>query len=213
MEPKIEWLGHDSFRIAEGDKFIYIDPWKLQGNQPKADIILITHDHYDHFNKEDIQKLSKPDTIVVAPSAVATQLGGNVRTARQNDSLTVAGVPIETVPAYNTDKFREPGKVFHPKEAGYVGYILTLGGKRIYHAGDTDHTPEMDRVKADIALIPVSGTYVMTAEEAAGAVNKFRPGKAIPMHYDDPDVCGTRDDAEKFKKMAQVPVEILEEVG
>ncbi len=211
MDPKIEWLGHDSFRFTADGKVIYIDPWKLKGNQPKADLILITHDHFDHFSKEDIEKVSKPDTVVVAPPAVAQQLSGNVRTARQTDSLTAAGIQIETVPAYNLNKGPEPGKVFHPKDAGYVGYILTLGGKRVYHMGDTDHTPEVNKVKADIALVPVSGTYVMTVDEAIAAVNQFKPGKAIPMHY--ADIVGTRKDAEKFKEQAQVPVEILEPVS
>ncbi len=211
MEPKIEWLGHDSFRLRDGNKVIYIDPWKLKAFEPKADLILVTHDHFDHLSKEDVEKLSKPETVVVAPAAAAQQLSGNVRTARPNDSLTAAGVQVETVPAYNTNKFREPGKPFHPKEAGFVGYIITLGGKRIYHAGDTDHIPEMDKVKADIALVPVSGVYVMTAPEAAGAVNAFKPGMAIPMHY--ADICGKREDAENFKRMAKVPVEILEPVG
>ncbi len=213
MQPKVEWLGHDSFRISDGGKIVYIDPWKLKGNPPKADVILVTHDHYDHLSKPDIEKLSTPDTVVVAPPAVAKQLSGNVRTARPTDSLTAAGVPIETVPAYNLNKGPQPGKVFHPKESGYVGYIVTLGGKRVYHMGDTDNIPELGKIKADIALVPVSGTYVMTAEEAADAVNAFRPGLAIPMHYDDPDVCGTSADAQEFKRMAEVPVEILEQVS
>ncbi|MGB8647411.1 MAG: MBL fold metallo-hydrolase [Anaerolineae bacterium] len=207
MDPKIEWLGHDSFRLSDGQKVVYIDPWKLSPNQPRADLILITHDHFDHLSKQDVENLSKPDTVVIAPPPAAEQLSGNVRPARPNDSLTAAGIAVETVPAYNTNKFREPGKHFHPKEAGYVGYIVTLGGKRIYHMGDTDHIPEMRKIKCDIALVPVSGTYVMTAPEAAAAVNEFKPGKAIPMHYD--DIVGTRNDAEEFKKLAQVPVEIL----
>lgn len=210
MQPTIEWLGHDSFRLGDGSKVVYIDPWKLKGDRPKADLILITHDHFDHFSKEDIEQLSKPDTVVVAPPHVTKELKGNLRAARANDSITVAGVAIETVPAYNLNKFREPGKVFHPRDASCVGYIVTLAGKRIYHTGDTDHIPEMNNVKCDIALVPVSGTYVMTAEEAAAAVNTFKPGKAIPMHYD--DIVGTRKDAEEFKKLAKVPVEILEPV-
>ncbi len=209
MEPKIEWLGHDSFRLSDGNKVVYIDPWKLESNEPKADVILITHDHFDHLSPEDVQKLSKPDTVIVATPGAAKQLKGNVRTARPNDSLTVAGIPVETVPAYNTNKYREPGKHFHPKEEAFVGYIITLGGKRIYHMGDTDNIPELKQVKADIALVPVSGTYVMTAQEAAQAVNEFKPGKAIPMHYD--DIVGSRKDAEEFKRLAKVPVEILEE--
>jgi L-ascorbate metabolism protein UlaG (beta-lactamase superfamily) len=208
MQPTIEWLGHDSFRLSDGSKVVYIDPWKLERSQPKADLILVTHDHFDHLSKDDIAALSKADTIVVAPPSVAQQLSGKVRSVRPYETLTAADVPIETVPAYNIDKFREPGKPFHPRDAGYVGYILTLGGSRIYHVGDSDHTPEMDRVKCDIALVPVSGTYVMTAPEAAAAVNVFKPALAIPMHY--ADIVGSRKDAEEFKKLAQVPVEILD---
>jgi L-ascorbate metabolism protein UlaG (beta-lactamase superfamily) len=211
MQPKIEWLGHDSFRISEEGKVVYIDPWKLKGDQPKADLILITHDHFDHFSKDDIAKVSRPDTVVVAPPSVAQQLSGNVRTARPNDSLTAQGIQIETVPAYNLNKGPEPGKLFHPKEAGGVGYILNLSGKRIYHTGDTDHIPEMNKVKVDIALVPVSGTYVMTVDEAVEAVNQFKPGMAIPMHY--ADIVGSRQDAEEFKRRAQVPVEILDPVN
>ncbi|MGE5138583.1 MAG: MBL fold metallo-hydrolase [Rudaea sp.] len=209
MEPKIEWLGHDSFRISNGNKVVYIDPWKLESDQPKADVILITHDHFDHLSKEDVDKLTKPGTVVVATPGAASQLTGNVRAARPNDSMTVSGIPVETVPAYNTNKYKEPGKHFHSKEEGFVGYIITLGGKRIYHMGDTDHIPELKNVKADIALVPVSGTYVMTAKEAAAAVNEFKPGKAIPMHYD--DIVGTRKDAEEFKRLCRVPVDILDE--
>ncbi len=209
MEPKIEWLGHDSFRLSDGTKVVYIDPWKLKSHEPKADLILITHDHFDHLSKEDVDQLKKADTVIVAPPPAAQQLTGNVRNARPNDSMTVAGIQVETVPAYNLNKFREPGKPFHPKEAGYVGYIVTLGGKRIYHMGDTDHVPEINKVKCDIALVPVSGTYVMTAPEAIEAVNTFKPGKAIPMHYN--DIVGTQKDAEEFKKQAKVPVEILEQ--
>jgi L-ascorbate metabolism protein UlaG (beta-lactamase superfamily) len=209
MQPNIEWLGHDSFRLSDSGKVIYIDPWKLKKHEPKADVILVTHDHYDHYSKEDIEKLSKQDTVVIAPPHVTKHLKGNLRTARPNDSLTAAGVAIETVPAYNLNKFKEPGQVFHPKEESFVGYIITLGGKRIYHTGDTDHIPEMNNIKCDIALVPVSGTYVMTAEEAAAAVNHFKPGMAIPMHFD--DIVGSRSDAEKFKKLSKVPVEILEQ--
>ncbi len=208
MQPTIVWLGHDSFRLSDGNTTVYIDPWKLTGAQPKADLILVTHDHFDHFSQPDIAMLSRDDTVIVAPPSVAVQLTGNVRTVGQSESLTAAGVPIETVPAYNLNKFRAPGEPFHPKEAGFVGYIVTLGGKRIYHVGDSDHTPEMSRVVCDIALVPVSGTYVMTAAEAVAAVAAFRPGLAIPMHYG--DIVGSRDDAEQFKKMAQAPVEVLE---
>ena len=199
----IFWLGHDSFRL-KGEKVVYVDPWKLAAGAEKADLVLVTHDHYDHLSKDDIAKISKADTVVVGPQAVAAKLGGNITVVKSGDQITAAGVPIEVVAAYN------PNKKFHPKSAGYVGYIVTLNGKRIYHAGDTDLIPEMTQIKTDIALLPVSGTYVMTAPEAAEAANTIKPALAIPMHYGDPDVVGSRDDAEEFKRLAKAPVEILE---
>ena len=199
----IFWLGHDSFRL-KGEKVVYVDPWKLAAGAEKADLVLVTHDHYDHLSKDDIAKISKAGTVVVGPQAVAAKLGGNITVVKSGDTITAAGVPIEVVAAYN------PNKKFHPKSAGYVGYIVTLNGKRIYHAGDTDLIPEMTQIKTDIALLPVSGTYVMTAPEAAEAANTIKPALAIPMHYGDPDVVGSLNDAEEFKRLAKVPVEILE---
>lgn len=204
MAQNIFWLGHDSFRLR-GDKIVvYIDPWKLADGAEKADLVLVTHAHRDHFSKDDIAKISKPGTVVVGPPSVAEQLGPQTVVAKAGQTLNAAGLAVDVVPAYN------PNKKFHPKDAGGVGYIVTLDGKRIYHAGDTDETPEMKQVKCDIALLPVSGTYVMTASEAAQAANNIKPSLAIPMHYGDPDVVGTRADAEEFKKQAKVPVEILE---
>ena len=203
MAQDIFWLGHDSFRL-KGEKVVYVDPWKLAAGAEKADVILVTHDHYDHFSKDDIAKISKADTVVVAPQSVAQKFDGKITVVKPGDKLTVGGVSVEVVPAYN------PNKKFHPKVAGHVGYIITLNGKRIYHSGDTDLIPEMAQIKCDIALLPVSGTYVMTAVEAAEAANTLKPALAIPMHYGDADVVGTRSDAEEFKRLAKVPVEILE---
>lgn len=203
MAENIFWLGHDSFRLV-GEKVVYVDPWKLGAGAAKADLILITHDHYDHLSKDDIAKISRSDTAVVGPPAVALKLGGKTIVAKPGDRLTAAGIAVEVVPAYNQTK------QFHPKSAGFVGYIITLNHRRIYHAGDTDLIPEMAQIKTDIALLPVSGTYVMTAGEAAEAANTIQPALAIPMHYGDPDVVGTRSDAEEFKRLAKVPVEILD---
>jgi L-ascorbate metabolism protein UlaG (beta-lactamase superfamily) len=200
MADNIFWLGHDSFRL-KGEKVVYIDPWKLAAGAEKADVILVTHEHHDHFSPDDIPKISKADTVVIAPPSVASKLAGKTMVAKPGDKLNAVGIAIEVVPAYN------PNKKFHPKSAGHVGYIVTLNGKRIYHTGDTDVIPEMAQIKCDIALLPVSGTYVMTAAEAA---NALKPALAIPMHYGDPDVVGTRRDAEEFKRLAKVPVEILE---
>jgi L-ascorbate metabolism protein UlaG (beta-lactamase superfamily) len=200
MIEKIHWLGHDSFRL-EGEVTVYIDPWKLPPNSPKADIILITHDHYDHCSPEDVAKIQKADTVIVTIPAAARKLKGEVKTVKPGDKITVKGVEIEAVPAYNTDK------PFHPKGAGHVGFIVTLGGKRIYHAGDTDFIPEMKGLKVDIALLPVSGTYVMTAEEAAKAADAIKPEVAIPMHYG--EIVGSERDAERFKELTSVQVTIL----
>ncbi len=203
MAENIFWLGHDSFRL-KGEKVVYIDPWKLAPGAEKADVILVTHEHRDHFSKDDVAAISKADTIVVAPQSVAAKTDQKLTVVKPGDKLTVNGVNIEVVPAYNANK------KFHLKSAGHVGYIVTLNGKRIYHSGDTDLIPEMTQIKTDIALLPVSGTYVMTATEAAEAANTIKPALAIPMHYGDPDVVGTRSDAEEFKRLAQVPVEILD---
>jgi L-ascorbate metabolism protein UlaG (beta-lactamase superfamily) len=197
----ITWLGHDSFRIKVPEGVIYIDPWKLRRAEP-ADLILITHEHHDHFSANDVKKLLKPDTTIVTVAAVARQLKGDVRTVKPGDTLTVKGITVEAVPAYN------PAKQFHPKAAGHVGFIITAGGRRIYHAGDTDAIPEMASIHADVALLPVGGKFTMTASEAAQAANLIKPQVAVPMHWG--DIIGTRADAEAFKKACKVPVEILQ---
>ncbi|MCK4244708.1 MAG: MBL fold metallo-hydrolase [Candidatus Omnitrophica bacterium] len=199
MVENIRWLGHASFKITD-NKIIYLDPWKLADGE-KADLILITHSHYDHCSREDITKIQKPETVIVAPADAASQLTGNVKVAKTGDKITAAGIEIEVVCAYNSEKN------FHPKAAGGVGYILTIEGKRIYHTGDTDLIPEMEGIKADVLLVPVGGTYTMDAREAAEAVKLIKPEIAIPMHYG--DIVGSPEDAEEFKKLASCPVEIL----
>lgn len=202
MEPKIEWLGHDSFRLT-GEKVIYVDPWKIS-NGPPADVILITHDHFDHFSEEDIDRVRGPKTAIVAPEHLSGKIKGDVTVAKRGKTLTVNGIAVQVIPAYN---LRADRLGFHPDDYGGVGYVVTLGGKRIYHTGDTDQIPEMANIKCDIMLVPISGKYVMTAQEAAEAVNQVKPGLAIPMHWD--DIVGSWDDANEFKKLAKVPVEIL----
>jgi L-ascorbate metabolism protein UlaG (beta-lactamase superfamily) len=185
----ITWLGHDGFLIKGDGKAIVIDPFQVKQCEP-ADVILVTHEHYDHCSPEDIQKIRKASTVIVTEANSAEKLSGDVRVVRPGDKLTVSEIPIEAVPAYNTDKN------FHPKQNGWLGFILTVGGVRIYHAGDTDLIPEMDSIKADIALLPVSGTYVMTAEEAVEAAKTIKPKLVIPMHYG--AIVGSAEDARRF---------------
>lgn len=206
MVSNIHWLSHASFRIEGDNLVIYIDPWKLEDG-PQADLILITHDHPDHCSPEDVAKVQKKDSVIVTVAAAAAKLSGQIKVIQPGNELTVKGIPISAVPAYNVNKFRSPGVPFHPQELGYVGFVLTVEGQRIYHAGDTDSISEIGSIDADIALLPVSGTYVMTADEALEAVKVIKPQVAIPMHIG--RGIGSLADAEHFKEKASVPVEIL----
>jgi len=198
MIHNIHWLGHDTFKV-EGEKIIYTDPFKIK-KQDSADIILITHGHYDHCSPEDIQKVQGPDTLIVATPDCAGQLSGEVKTVKPGDKIIVEGIEIEAVPSYNTNK------QFHTKDRNWVGYIFTVSGQRIYIAGDTDYIPEMKNIKADIALLPVSGTYVMTAEEAVQAAVDIKPKIAIPMHYN--SIVGSEKDAQRFAEGLKDKIEV-----
>jgi L-ascorbate metabolism protein UlaG (beta-lactamase superfamily) len=210
MKPAIEnihWLSHASFRIDADDLTIYIDPWQLADGSQPADLILITHDHGDHCSPEDVAKIQKEETVIVTIAASASKLSGKINVVQPGDKLSIKGIDIEAVPAYNLTKFRSPGNPFHPKEAGHVGFIVEINGIRIYHTGDADIIPEMESVETDVVLIPVSGTYVMTAEEAVEAVKLIQPKLAIPMHVG--RGIGGLEMAEKFKSSSTTPVEIL----
>ena len=207
MIENIHWLGHDSFRL-DGSSTVYIDPWKLAADAPPANLILITHDHYDHFSPDDIARLSTPRTTLIGPASVTAQVDGVAAvTLSAGETATVGGVTVTAVPAYNIDKFRQPGEVFHPRTAGGLGYIVELDGRRIYHAGDTDAIPEMRDVRCDVALLPVSGTYVMTAAEAAEACRMISAAAVVPMHFG--DIVGTAADAARFEGLCGIPVTVL----
>ena len=195
---KIHWLGHDGFRI-DAAAVIYIDPYQIQSTVP-ADIILVSHDHFDHCSQEDIKKIQKKNTVIITEKTSAGKLSGDIRIVKPGEKLTALGIAVEIVPAYNTNK------QFHPKTAGMLGFILTVEGVRIYHAGDADFIPEMKNIKADIALLPVSGTYVMTADEAAQAALAINPKIAIPMHYG--AIVGAASDAKTFADKLQGKVEV-----
>ena len=208
MVENIHWLGHDSFRIEGAGRVVYIDPYRLQREAPKADLILVTHDHFDHCSPEDVARVRSPESVVVTIAAAAAGLPDPVRIVRPGDTLTVAGIRVEAVAAYNVNKFRSPGQPFHPREAGHVGFVVTVDGRRIYHAGDTDFIPEMAAVSADVALLPGSGTYVMTVQEAIQAAAAISPRVAVPMHVG--AGIGALEDAARFKAQATVPVVVLD---
>ena len=201
----IKWLGHDGFAITEQGVTVVIDPFKAE-SAPPADIILVTHAHYDHCSVDDIARLVKPSTVIVTEPESAAKLAeakipAEVRTLAPGERTTVSDIAIEAVPAYNVNK------QFHPREKNWLGFIVTIGGRRIYHAGDTDLIPEMAGLKVDVALLPVSGTYVMTADEAVAAAKRIRPGTAVPMHYN--AIVGSDADADAFRKGLEGECEVV----
>ncbi|HEV7846381.1 MAG TPA: MBL fold metallo-hydrolase [Thermoleophilaceae bacterium] len=208
----LEWLGHAAFRLTVGRSVVYIDPYRVADGAPQADLILITHGHYDHFSPQDVERLSKRDTRLVGPAAVAERVSGQVHRIGPGDVLDdelVRGLHVGAVAAYNTSKRNADGNPFHPRDAGWVGYDLNVGGERLYHSGDTDVIPEMDSVTGvDVALLPVSGVYVMTAQEAAEAARRIQPRVAVPMHWG--SHIGTEHDARTFADRAPVEVRIME---
>jgi len=211
----LRWLGHSSFLIEAEGKKIYIDPYKVSRGE-KADIIMITHPHYDHCSVEDIKKIVKEGTILVVPadcqSKIARLEGVEMKIVEAGQTLELdgelgKGVKVGTVPAYNIDK------EFHSKNEGWIGYVIKVNNTVLYHAGDTDKIPEMSKLqgKVKVALLPVGGTYTMNAEEAASAASVVRPEIAIPMHYG--EVAGSRSDAEEFVRLCEaegIKAEILE---
>jgi L-ascorbate metabolism protein UlaG (beta-lactamase superfamily) len=208
----LEWLGHSGFRLRVGASVVYIDPYRVAGSAPTADLILVTHGHYDHFSPQDVERLSGERTWLVGPAVVAERVSGRVHSIAPGEVLhheLVRGLDVTAVAAYNTSKRDAEGRLFHPREAGWVGYDLNARGRRIYHSGDTDVIPEMDSVTGvDVALLPVSGIYVMTADEAAEAARRIQPGVAVPMHWG--EHIGTEADARTFSERAPVEVRIME---
>ncbi len=194
---KISWLGHAAFRVSDS-AVIYVDPYEIAGGK-RADLILITHDHFDHCSPEDAAKVADPGTRILGPLSCLKKLRslpGEKIEVSPGREVEVIGVKVRAVPAYNV---RPERKKFHPKDKGYVGYIFELDGVKIYHAGDTDFIPEMEGMEVDVALLPVSGTYVMDAEEAARAAAAIRPKVVIPMHYG--SIVGSERDARRFSEL------------
>lgn len=207
MLERFTWFKQSGY-LWKGDGLaVYIDPWEVSADAPPADLIFITHAHFDHFSPYDIEKVRKDTTRVFAPEDVAAEISGDVTPIAAGDSVEALGVRALAVPAYNVAETRLD---FHPKANGWVGYIFTMDGADYYHAGDTDHIHELETVKADVAFVPIGGTYTMDFEEAAGLVKVINPGVAVPMHYGHVDGVGVKGDAQRFAAAAApVPVEIL----
>jgi L-ascorbate metabolism protein UlaG (beta-lactamase superfamily) len=213
----IEWLGHSAFKINAAGKIIYIDPYQLAVNPEKADVILITHSHYDHCSQQDIEKVAKDGTVIACTADCQSKIARisqkiKLEPVEPGIELDLGSLKIRTIEAYN------PSKKFHPKNEYWVGYIIQFDNTTIYHAGDTDQIKEMEKLTGYgkkgnflIALLPVGGTYTMNSEEAAKAASIIRPSLAIPMHYG--SIIGSKADAEKFVQLCKekgIKAQILE---
>lgn len=204
----LEVLCHNSIKFSKGE-IIYFDPFKIEKNFNDADIIFITHDHYDHYSEEDIDKVKKQDTIIIAPEDLLTKLlkkgfeKHNIILVKPNENYSVKGIKFSTIPAYNVNK------LFHPKKNEWVGYLLNLEGVIYYIAGDTDITEENRKVKCDVAFVPVGGTFTMDYKEAAELINEIKPKIVVPTHYG--SIVGEKEDGANFSKLvdSEIKCEIL----
>ena len=210
MTENIDVFTHSSIRIRGSLGSVYVDPFHMAEEPHDAAFIFVTHDHFDHFSPEDIAKVETENTVLIVPEGMKEkaekEIGSlvEIRTVVPGSSYEIGNLKFETVSSYNKIK------PFHPKHAGWVGYILQVNGQRIYIAGDTDATAEAKQVQCDIALVPVGGTYTMDAKQAAGLVNTIRPKTAIPTHYG--SVVGKQEDACIFAEHVDgdISVEIRE---
>lgn len=206
MTENITVFKHNSIKIATEVGPVYVDPFQIDEESHDAAFILITHDHYDHFSVKDIRKVAAKETVLVVPDAMEEKTGevadlvSRIETVNPGATFDIDGLKLETVPMYNILK------PFHPRKAGWVGYILIVNGQRIYIAGDIDLIKEARAVKCDVALVPVGGFYTMDATKAAKLVNEIKPSVAIPVHYG--NLVGTAKDAEKFAELVKEPVKV-----
>jgi L-ascorbate metabolism protein UlaG (beta-lactamase superfamily) len=208
MLERFTWFKQAGYQWAGDDLTVYIDPIEVPDGQTPADVIFITHAHFDHFQQDDIQKLRKPDTAFVAPRDVADELTGMVKAVAPGDADEVRGIGFQAVPAYNTVEGREQS---HPQANGWVGYVINLGDHSYYHAGDTDHLPELEKVRAHATFLPIGGgAFTMDGAEAAGLAKAISPEIAVPMHFGFVDGCRGEGEAEIFRREADpVKVEVL----
>jgi len=205
MLERFTWFRQSAIRYAGDGLTLYIDPWGTAPDDAEADVILITHAHFDHYQPHEIERLRKEDTKIVAPKDIASELSGEVTAVAPGDSVEVGSVRIEAVPAYNVVDERLD---MHPQTNGWVGYLIELDGRTYYHAGDTDALPELERLRTDVAMVPIGGTYTMDFREAAGLVKAMSPKLAVPMHFG--FVVCSPSHADYFRdEVAPLPVEVL----
>ena len=203
----IEVFRQNHIRIFRDGKEIHFDPFRTDNAPRNADYIFITHDHSDHFSIRDIERTGNKNTVLIVPEKImekaraADNIIGRIFAVKPGGTYNIDGLEFETLPAYNIMK------PFHPKSAGFVGYILKLGGKRIYIAGDTDATPEAKSVKCDIALLPIGGTYTMDPKRAAELANEIRPEAVIPVHYG--CIVGSEKDGREFESRVDKDIKVV----
>jgi L-ascorbate metabolism protein UlaG (beta-lactamase superfamily) len=214
MDPRITWFAQSAFLIEHGGKRIYIDPFQIPDGSPPADILLLTHEHRDHLSPEDIARVRSADTTVIVGPNVEGKVDGSVTVLNIEESTSVDNFSVKAVAAYTITKLRDTGEPTHPKEHHHVGFVFEIDDLSFYFVGDSDVIPEMSGIgPIDYAFVPVSGKFVMTAEEAADAVAVFQPSVAIPCHYG--VVVGSADDARRFADLVpdQVRVWIMDPVN
>jgi L-ascorbate metabolism protein UlaG (beta-lactamase superfamily) len=209
MLERFTWFKQSAYRFDGEGLTVYIDPWGVPDGPPPADVVFITHAHYDHYSQDELAKIHKDDTAFVAPRDVAAELSGDVQAVAPGDVVEAAGIKAQVMPAYNIVEDRLEA---HPKANGWVGYLLELDGRTYYHAGDTDHLPELESVKASVTFLPIGGSgFTMDVPDAAGLAKAIAPEVAVPMHYGGFVAgCGSPQDGEAFRDAASpVKVELL----
>ncbi len=199
------WIIHAGFRVTDGKRIIYFDPIKITKDDHDADLVFVSHPHSDHCEAGSVRKIAKESTKLVTEPDAAAKLNlvvGDIITMKPGETISLDDINVKAVPAYNISK------QFHPKANNWLGFVVTLGdGRRVYHAGDTDHIPEMADISTDVALLPVGGTYTMDAQQGAEAAKTIKPAVAVPMHYG--SVVGNPLDGRRFEQLVAGAVEVM----